>query len=149
MAGGARASRGAVTPYDVLGYVVARGTLGTSEACVLVGASATDDGDVESTWSHADEHALLLPTRTAAVMLACAIGAGDAQILTTVTERRPMTKTQIKQRAAALADLLAKESGDPDAAREAWIDVGGNNAGWTRRGAKRTKSGRRVGARAR
>ena len=60
-----------------------------------------------------------------------------------------MTKTQIKQRAAALADMLAKESGDPDAAREAWIDVGGNNAGWTRRGAKRAKSGKRVGARAR
>ena len=148
MAGGIRAHRGAVTPYDVLGYVVARGTLGTSEACVLVGASATDDGDVESTWSHDDEHALLLPSRTAAVMLACAIGAGDAQILTTVQERHRMTKTQIKQRAAALADLLAKESGDPDAAREAWIDVGGNNAGWTRRGAKRAPKGKRVGARA-
>lgn len=117
---------------------------------VLIAAGVNDDGDVESTWSHDDEHALLLPSRTAAVMLACAIGAGDAQILTTVQERHRMTKTQIKQRAAALADLLAKESGDPDAAREAWIDVGGNNAGWVRRGAKRatTKKGKRPSARA-
>ena len=105
--------------YDVLGYVVA--------------------------------HALLLPSRTAAVMLACAIGAGDAQILTTVAAQQEtrMSKREIRKRLAEYADELARESGDPAAVRDAWIDVGASDAGWTRRGAKRTKSGRRVGARAR
>ena len=104
--------------YDVLGYVVA--------------------------------HALLLPSRTAAVMLACAIGAGDAQILTTVAAQQEtrMSKREIRKRLAEYADELARESGDPAAVRDAWIDVGASDAGWRRRGVPLPRA-KRVGARAR
>lgn len=136
-----------MTDFDVLGYVVARGVLGTPDASVLIAAGVTDDGDVESTWSHDDEHALLLPSRTAAVMLACAIGAGDAQILTTVTERRAMTKTQLKQEVeSALRGLLAKGATEAqlrsvvagmDANDAAWDRVCGRAKATVRKGAKR------------
>lgn len=137
-----------MTPYDVLGYVVARGVLGTPSARVLVGADETD-GVIGSTWSHDDEHALLLPSRTAAVMLACAIGAGDAQILTTVAAQQEtrMSKREIRKRLAEYADELARESGDPAAVRDAWIDVGASDAGWRRRGIPLPRA-KRVGARA-
>lgn len=91
-------------------------------------------------------HALLLPSRTAAVMLACAI---DAQILTTVAAQQEtsMSKREIRKRLAEYADELARESGDPAAVRDAWIDVGASDAGWRRRGVPLPRA-KRVGARA-
>lgn len=66
-----------------------------------------------------------------------------------------MGKREIRKMAEEFADrfaaIVAGVNGDLDVAREAWIDVGGNNAGWKRRAtthaepAKRTK---RPGARA-
>lgn len=57
-----------------------------------------------------------------------------------------MSKREIRKRLAEMADALARESGDPAAVRDAWIDVGASDAGWRRRGVRAET--KRPGARA-
>lgn len=154
MAGELRAARRAVTaPFphhpnvEVLGYAL----VANGRALVSAGDGSAD-GIPESTWRRDCRGMVVLPSRTAALSLAIAIDAGpDVEIRPVVAERRPpMTKREIRKLASSYADDLAAISGDADAAREAWIDVGASNAGWKRRGlakARTRKSVRKGGGR--
>ena len=126
----------------ILGYALVR-----ARSAFLAMAESDCDGVLTTTWSHDDRDALLLPTRLGAFSLAWAIGAGPEVEIAAAIERQRMGKRQIRELAAKLADQLVHACGDADAAREAWIDVGGNNAGWKRRGAKSKSAKARKGAR--
>lgn len=135
-----------------LGYAVLRPPTTRRDSVFLAAVSSSEDGEcTESTWSLQPRDALLLPTARAAMSLAWAICAGRRAIvvraISTPQKRAPMKKSDIRKMAASYADDPAALSGDPSAAREAWIDVGGNNAGWKRRGFKPEKATARKGVR--